>query len=228
MPSSPSPLSKNKGEEKTLVKSEIKTFTQSPLMEKKGEVKKKKEVKAKKPAIPYPYLHLGLGLLGTVLILVGICLAHQKLVLFATQAEENKSQLAALQESNVGQLSLHKQFESVEEYQLDIYEAFPNEETIVDFFVLFKRLIGEATVEAFDFQTDQPVVEVAGSPYIGFTAQISGKADQLEMFLERFSQQPYLVSFTLVDLEQNGSGEARLIIQARLEVDQNFYLQINE
>jgi len=228
MPSSPSPSAKTETEQKSSLAAEQKAVSKKMVQEKMKadpKLKKKREKKTgPKISVPYPYLHLVVGLLGTAGLLVAIFVTRQKLVLLASQLEEKNSQLVALQESSLGQQSLTQQYNSVVSRQDEVLTAFPNEQSIIDFFKLFRQLVGEAKVETFDFQTDQPLSDGLGNSYIEFAAEISGSVTQLDAFLARFTEVPYLVSFSLIDFEQNGTGGASLIIKARLEVEPNFYL----
>lgn len=225
MPTLPLSLTKNKSPKK---ETEMNNSTKPvPAGAKTGPMSpKSREEKngGKKKGILFPYLHLAIGLVLTGILGYGLFFASQKLAVFSLKVEQDKSRLAAMEEAQIGNLSLEKRYQSVEPEAEVIARAFPNEETIIDFFKLFRRLVGTLTVESFDFETDQPVSDQNGKPYIGFGVNITGNDQEVELLLNRMDQLPYLIEYRLVDLEYPRPGEAKLVIQARLGVDYNFYL----
>ncbi len=234
MPTSPSSSSSAKPEvKKNSTDRQPPSASSQPDLGKKKEKERQKEgrkLPARRPKsrVLFPYFHLCTGLLITGALAYGLMYASAKMNEISKALEQNMSRLVAMQDTQMGNLSLEKRYQSVREEAEIIARAFPNEETIIEFFKLFRRLVGTARVESFNFASDQPLGDQNNRPYIDFEVEVVGTQQEVETFLTRIDQLPYLIEYQLVDVHYPRPDEAEVVVRARLHVDYVFYLTEND
>lgn len=196
----------------------------------KGKTKEKKSVKKKrsffskfKPNISFPYFHISSGILLTIILIGGIFFSYTKLNQFTENARQSRSQLVAFQEKQTDLQQLAQNLASVESEAKIIDQSFPDEEGVVGFIRLLKAISSNVSLNVFDFVNDQPVADQAGQFYIDFNLEVAGSYENVELFLFRFINFPYLIDIKLIDLTGVESDDSRLILSARLYVNPSFF-----
>jgi Tfp pilus assembly protein PilO len=190
---------------------------------KKAETKSKKAKKEKKVKIPYPYLHFSIAFLFSLALLVGIVSVSQKLIDLAQETERNRGQMIALRERETALLKVGQDLDSVEGEISIIDQSLPNEEGIVRFVRDFRRITQEVSVKTFNFETDQPNFSEVGNPYIDFSAELTGRFDNLKNFLANLVSLPFIVKLQIVDISDVDREESQMVIGARIFVNDPFF-----
>ncbi|HUW21415.1 MAG TPA: type 4a pilus biogenesis protein PilO [Candidatus Bathyarchaeia archaeon] len=189
-------------------------------------------VKLKSPApkkiVPYPYLHLSVAIFFTLLFLGGIFLSSGKLISLSQKTAASRGQLTALRENVVALTALSQNLESVRGEITLLDKALPKEDGIVDFVKAIKGISREISLETFAFGSDQPSLNAAGNAYIDFGIEMKGAFPALRIFLDRFTNLPYIVKVQMVNLASIDQEEAQLTVQARIYVNDSFFSQADQ
>ncbi len=203
------------------VKKEVKRAKEEK-QEKKEKLFKKRQA-GTRLKLPFPYFHLSIAFIFSLLFLGGIIFASDKLTSLSQEAEQSRSQLVALRELELSLKKLSQDLQSVEKEMVVINQALPNEETIIQFVKEFRAIGQDASIETFNFETDQPKKDKAGNFYIGFNVKLKGSFAVVKNFLISLVKLPYLVKLDLVDIEKAGEEEAQMILRAKIFVADSFF-----
>lgn len=220
----PSPSSAVKNPEpkrQESAKDGAKITTQKPTEIKKKKVAKKvKTVRNKTSSV---YLPLVIGFIFTLLLLVGIIFSYQKLTNLSQQAEQSRGQMLALEDRELSLKKLSLDFQSVQSEITVIDQALPDEQGIVDFVKQFREITQDVSVEVFSFQTDQPNTDSAGNYFLDFNVELRGSFENLRIFLTKLIGLPYLIKLQIVDIDQTILEEPKMVINARILVNNPFF-----
>lgn len=171
----------------------------------------------------YPYLHLGVGIILTLVILGGIFFTSAKLADLAGKTEISRSQLTAIRDRG---LSLQKLFQDLQSVAVEaeiINQALPDEAGVVSFVKKFREISADVLLDVFNFQTDQPVLDEAGNAYIDFDVELKGPFANLKNFLTRLVKMPYLIKLQVADIASADQEEAIMVVTARIYVNEVFF-----
>jgi Tfp pilus assembly protein PilO len=215
------------GERKPAAKSPVGDMGKAEVQPEAKKAKKKirKEGLSQKLKIPFPYLHLSVAFVFTILFLVGIAFILGQLNSLSLKVEQSRGQLAALEEHEFNLKKLSQDLRSAQSEIAVIDQSLPDEEGIVEFVKKFKGISQNVSIEAFNFETEQPVVDETGNAYIDFTVELKGKFEDLKNFLIELVKLPYLTQLKIVDLDGADQEESKMVIRARIFVDQPFFLE---
>lgn len=195
-------------------------------------VKKARQKPSKKAGFKAPRLWVRVGVAGVIggALIVGTFLAADKLKTWVKDAQEKKSQLAALSEKEASHEQLKKDLNSLEKEAKVIQGALIKESQMIDLLEQIEALKQDLKINLsfLSFSDDVPRQDPEGHHYVEFTIEASGELAALKTFLEKILDWPYLIETRVVDISEMSAGTSQLIFKAWLYVDPNFFEEASQ